>query len=755
MLAFLAVAISSASIIGLWMRTSRLEQTVDSLSGRLIALERELSEARAAAKPPSPSRAAIPQVETAQPRPVAAPERSLHRPPVLMPRELEAAKPPAAPSTEAIAAESLETAIGSRWLLYVGVVAIVVGVAFFEKLAMDNGWITATARVIQGGVAGLLLLLAGRQLAARGFPLYGQMIEGCGIAILYVVTFAAFNVYHLIGRPLATAMMVAITGTAGWSADRARSQGLAILAVGGGFATPFLLPVQTDTQFALFAYEAVLIAGTMYLARRRDWPALNLVSYALTLLTIVAWTDRFYTSDKYLATELFFTLFLLMYLFIKRQLRRSTLELAAVARAVLWTAPLFHYLASLAILFTHPTALLLYLVGLSLCGVALAARLGAHSPHASVVRFSFLVLTTFPLILRLAAYPNQTGMLAGAMTVAALFLMNLAGHLIAAYIEDRLMDSWDVAALHLNGLAGFAGLYFLVDARNDAWSAPLAALLAICHASLGLAVASKDREQGLHFAGVASSLLMIAVGLQFDGLWLTMGWAVEGVVVAGLGLRFQKMWLRNGGLALFAIAVARTLELQLRDTMLQQMPLLNQRAACGLLIVGLCYVLAWLHQRYSKSEERHLEVATASTPSPLLLPIRMYDVLLFAASLLTLSLVTSEISAYWRLHDAARGLRTISADSVLARGMMVSVAWAAYATALIGAGFRKRYAPIRFLAFVIFGATIVKVFLIDLATLERMYRVLSVVGLGVTLLITSYVYTRYWSRLIGQSDRRA
>ena len=35
--------------------------------------------------------------------------------------------------------DSLETRIGSRWLLYVGIVAIVVGVAYFEKVAFDNG----------------------------------------------------------------------------------------------------------------------------------------------------------------------------------------------------------------------------------------------------------------------------------------------------------------------------------------------------------------------------------------------------------------------------------------------------------------------------------------------------------------------------------------------------------------------------------------------------------------------------------------
>src|SRR5262249_35473756 len=54
--------------------------------------------------------------------------------------------------------DSIETRIGSRWLLYVGVIAIVIGVSYFEKLAIDNQWIGEHARVLQGGVAGALLV---------------------------------------------------------------------------------------------------------------------------------------------------------------------------------------------------------------------------------------------------------------------------------------------------------------------------------------------------------------------------------------------------------------------------------------------------------------------------------------------------------------------------------------------------------------------------------------------------------------------
>ena len=74
------------------------------------------------------------------------------------------------------------------------------------------------------------------------------MIIGGGVAVMYVSTYAAFNYYRLIDRPAAFVLLVAITALGAFLADRHNSQGLAIFAVGGGFATPFLLPSNTDAQ---------------------------------------------------------------------------------------------------------------------------------------------------------------------------------------------------------------------------------------------------------------------------------------------------------------------------------------------------------------------------------------------------------------------------------------------------------------------------------------------------------------------------
>ena len=74
--------------------------------------------------------------------------------------------------------------------------------------------------------------------------------------------------------------------------------------------------------------------------------------------------------------------------------------------------------------------------------------------------------------------------------------------------------------------------------------------------------------------------------------------------------------------------------------------------------------------------------------------------------------------------------------------MTLSLTWAVYSMILVIVGLTRNYAPIRYFAMALFAITIVKVFAVDLSELDRIYRVLSIIGLGVTLLLTSYLYQK-------------
>jgi uncharacterized membrane protein len=614
---------------------------------------------------------------------------------------------PAAPEPEHTA-ESLETRIGARWLLYIGVIAIVIGAAYFEKLAFENHWVSETARVIQGGFAGLALIYAGIRFGRAGYSTYGQMISGCGAAILYVSTYAAFNFYHLIDRPVAFGLMVTITAGMALLADRQRSQGLAVLAVGGGFATPFLLPGTSDAQIALFGYDTVLIAGTVALSTRRDWPLLDVISYVFTLLTVAAWGDRFYAPQKFLRTEIFLTIFCAMFLAIIYAHRRSSSSGVSVAKRILWTAAPAYYLASLVVLGGHPTAMLVWLVCLALTSAMLTAAAGAAAG------LGVWIATALPLLLWCATHLSRTWFTPGSITVATVYGIALAAQLNRES-ERAPFGAADIVWLHLNALLMFAGAYILIDALRASWTGPVAAGCAAWNGALALGLLARNRDRAVHFAGVAFTLLMVAIGLEFDGASMTIGWAAEGAIVIALGLRERRDWLRIGGAALFLVALARTAALLVSPAPIHQAPLLNAPAACAAFVVALCYALAWMHARREDAPENVPHAAAA----------------LIAAQLVTVMLMTSEINAYWSAPVDA-----------LTRELATSVAWAVYSTLVIVIGLRRDYAPIRYFAILLFALTTAKVFFVDTAHLERVYRILSVIGLGIALLVTSYLYQR-------------
>jgi uncharacterized membrane protein len=90
--------------------------------------------------------------------------------------------------------------------------ALFLGVSFFLKYAFDNDWIGTIGRVAIGIVAGIILLILGEKFI-RKYALYGQLLSGGGLAVLYLTIFASFNFYNLIGQFPAFFMMMLITAT--------------------------------------------------------------------------------------------------------------------------------------------------------------------------------------------------------------------------------------------------------------------------------------------------------------------------------------------------------------------------------------------------------------------------------------------------------------------------------------------------------------------------------------------------------------
>ena len=75
--------------------------------------------------------------------------------------------------------------------------------------------------------------------------------------------------------------------------------------------------------------------------------------------------------------------------------------------------------------------------------------------------------------------------------------------------------------------------------------------------------------------------------------------------------------------------------------------------------------------------------------------------------------------------------------------------WALYSFILVGIGITRKFRAIRIMALVVFIITIVKVFVFDTFEIAQIWRIMSFIGLGVVLVITSFLYQKHKDRIIG------
>jgi uncharacterized membrane protein len=86
---------------------------------------------------------------------------------------------------------------------------------------------------------------------------------------------------------------------------------------------------------------------------------------------------------------------------------------------------------------------------------------------------------------------------------------------------------------------------------------------------------------------------------------------------------------------------------------------------------------------------------------------------------------------------------TLSFGERPAQRLTVSIAWAVYALVLLGFGMSRDSLGLRWLSLGFLLATIGKVFLYDLGALRDLYRVASLVGLSISLILVSLAYQRF------------
>ncbi|MCP4300654.1 MAG: DUF2339 domain-containing protein [Gammaproteobacteria bacterium] len=194
----------------------------------------------------------------------------------------------------------------------IGLLVLFFGVAFLLKYASENSRIPIEYRFMGAAVGGLGMLLFGWKLR-RNKMLYGLLLQGGGIGVIYITIFAAFRLADLLPPTLTFTLLVLFSAFTVALAILQDSKALAIFAVLGGFLAPLLASTGSGNYIGLFSYYGVLNAAVFAVAWFRAWRSLNLLGFAFTFGVFVLWVAFDYQSSQWLSASAFLMLFFLMY----------------------------------------------------------------------------------------------------------------------------------------------------------------------------------------------------------------------------------------------------------------------------------------------------------------------------------------------------------------------------------------------------------------------------------------------------------
>jgi len=299
----------------------------------------------------------------------------------------------------------------------------------------------------------------------------------------------------------------------------------------------------------------------------------------------------------------------------------------------------------------------------------------------------------------------------------------------------------------VNAGAYFLEIYGMLSDVSKAGTAWFAVALAAIYILLSRQVRVRQSDPGaaqtlqfLHLA-LAIGFITIAIPIRLDAHWITIGWFVEAAVLLWVAERIHSDFLNAFAIGALVLGVVRLL---LIDNFYSTTLIFNTRMATYAVAIAVLGILAWYGRL--RSDELGRSAAAAAV---------------VALNLLALIGLGHEIADYYaRQMTEVRPIRGRWNPAYwaevrrveIARDFTYSALGMAYGAMLMMVGLWRRSAFVRWQALVLIAVTIVKVFVYDVSELDRAYRILSFIVLGMLLLAISFVYQRNWLQLSAKKN---
>lgn len=465
--------------------------------------------------------------------------------------------------------------LSARALFRLGLFLVLGAVAFFLRYSFQQGWIGPVARVGLATATGLGMIVAGLQISARR-PAYGNVLQGGGAAVLYLTAFAAHQRYELTDATGAFLSLIAISAGVVAMSLRQGSQPLAVSGIAGALIAPVAIGGSIDVFPGDTGYllSVLGVASALYLAKAWSWLFASTAAGVGAILTVDLGRVVLFDDTSVGRAELLFGVIALWVIgwgvaVAGAHRHRRTVETATVVPTLATvTLPLFAALGTIVALGIDREEAAWMVVTLGFAAVHTVAFLVLR--HLPVTRATTAVQLVPAALLSVAAWVGGlegAALLAAVAAQAAVMVivgirsnvapLALTGHVIAGVVSaawvivtfaatDATFDTTDIWSGVVVIIAGL--LAFLLEGEEEP------------HRTLAQVYAALSLPAVLAWAALSLGPLPSGSGL------VTGVWAVIGVGLIVRGRLSESMLVRNLGIAVVLLSVAKLLLVDLVTT---------------------------------------------------------------------------------------------------------------------------------------------------------------------------------------------
>jgi uncharacterized membrane protein len=689
--------------------------------------------------------------------------------------------PKSAPEKKPQESTRWEEFIGTNLLNKIGIAILVIGIGFGVKYAIDHDMLDALTRIILGYLASAGLLTISLRIK-KDYQNFSAVLLSGAMASLYFVTYAAYDFYSLIPQILAFVLMVLFTAFTVLASLRYDLTAIAIIGLVGAYAVPFLLSDGSGNVLILFSYMLIINSGILILSFFKNWKVLYYTAFLLTWIIFISWYAADYDPDKHfwltlIFSALFFAVFytaFLSYKLIRHEafgrldtvflLANSFIEFGIGYSAFNGIQDGEQYLG----LFTVFNAVLHFIV----CYIIYRSQ----ERYKNIFYFvAGLVLTFLTIAVPVQLEGNWVTLIWATEAVVLFWIgrtkkvpaYEIMSYPLIALAFVSLSQDWDsyyqfylynpeltsqfAPFLNIHFFTGLwvGGTLFLLHTinRNPDFEIPVKHKEAIQLINFGLPAlllvtvySTFYIEIGYYwenrFAQTAVTITLEDSSyqeynhdlLRFKTLWLIHYSALFGIALSLLSLRLKTT--KNPTLLLIGynyLVLGAFLILGLYEISMLRNSYMNQPDPVYFLrdywFVTIRYVsfvfvipLLWLNDRLLRSDSFNDE-------------LRKVARLLF--HIIVLAMLSSELIHWLDLGNVPNTFK-----------LGLTILWGTYALFMIILGLRKDQKFMRVAGIVIFGITVVKLFLYDMAGMSTISRTIVMISLGVLMLISSFLYNR-------------